>query len=100
MLPEDSSSRLVGTQSGGRGALWLQRAPSLTWPDDQLWRVKFHRDGTWTPSLCLDSWVWFRGKSEFKNFGSQPTHEGLSAKGSSQKEKTSLLQFKKLHFEI
>lgn len=77
------------------GPFGFREKPSLTWPDDQLWSVKFHRDGTWTPNLCLDPWVWFRGKSEFKNFGSQPTHEVLSAKGSSQKEKSSLLRFKK-----
>lgn len=34
------------------------------------------------PKLCLGPWVWLRGNGVFKSFGSQPTQEVLSAKGS------------------
>lgn len=48
---------------GEEGPFGCREQPSLAWPDDHLWSVEFHWDGTWTPSLCLDPWVWFWGKS-------------------------------------
>lgn len=88
-----SQHRVVGVLSGGGGGPWLQRPAVPDLADARLWSVKLHQDGIWNPRLCLGPWVWFRGDNVFKSFGSQPAHQVLSAKGSSQKEKSSLLSF-------
>lgn len=93
VLLVDSSAEVVGMLSGGRGPFGCRDELFPTRPDDQLWSGELHQEGMWSPSLCLGPWVWFRDNGVFKSFGSQPNHEVLSAKGSSQKEKSSLLEF-------
>lgn len=73
VLPEDS--RLVGVQSGGRGALWLQRAaiPDLAWwpalecwippgwhvdPKSVPWPLGLVSGQKWVQELWLSTYPW------------------------------------------